>query len=351
MRGSDGHDFRSAASFPGADTRQWCSFGIVQDDPSGDKHSVRFTDDTGQPLPHGVLVDVKLEPSGIIVPCRVVMRTAGSGEAEWDPIGPGDEVFVGIAEGDERAGCVILGRLNNTKDVFPMLVAGQDTTNNSVVMRRYRAPYILESGTAIQIRNALTGSQVVLDPTGGVMINSSDKHALAMTAVGVTLALGDGDVSLQLDPSAHTAAIQAKGTSLLLGDKSSTFQSGGTITFQTAGAGGQGHGVTLEQLMSILANLLAALQSPPTPPTPYAAGSMLSLVAIDGVLAQALAGANLPSPFVGVGGVGGGIIGSLPLTFGVAGVGGALNLGLANPLPALDVTGLFPGIGRPGFML
>src|ERR1700722_6710543 len=94
-------------SHPGADTRQWLSYGLVCQAVAGGDQSVRFTDDTGATLPQGVLVDVTLQPSGITVPCRVGAQSAGNGEGEFNPFGPGDEVLVAVPEGNERAGCVI----------------------------------------------------------------------------------------------------------------------------------------------------------------------------------------------------------------------------------------------------
>ncbi len=351
---SEGH-FREAASFPGADTRQWISWGIVQDDPSGGKRSVRFDDDDGQPLPHGVLVDVKLEPCGVIVPCRVLMRTAGGGEGEWDPIGPGDEVLVAIPEGDERAGCAILGRASNSKDVFPRSVAGQDTTKNSIVFRRYRSPFILESGTAIQLRNALTGSQLVLDATGGVILGSSDKHSLVMTSVGVILGLGDGSASFQLDPEKNTASIQAKGTSFLFDGSSSLFQTGGTLTFQTAGGGGQGHAVTLEQVVGLLLNFMNGLGTALLacrPPVSLNATILSSPAKLDAFMSAIVLGAGAsavplvpPAP--------GGNYAAYPLTFLAPLPGGAIAAAMAASglLSAVDLTGTIPGVGRAGFRL
>ena len=142
---------------PGMDTRQWISYGIVDAD-NPEARSVRFNDDGGTPLPEGVLVAVTLMPSGISVTCRVSSQNAGSGEGEYSPFGPGDEVLVAIPEGNERAGCAIIGRFNNAHDVFPQQVAGQDITNNDTTVRRLKTPYVLETAASYMVRSALSGA-------------------------------------------------------------------------------------------------------------------------------------------------------------------------------------------------
>lgn len=346
----DEGNFRDMGSGP---EKQWISFGIVQPDPSGSDHSVRFNDENGQPLPHGALVDVKLEPSGTIVPCRMIMRTAGAGEGEWDPIGPGDEVAVAIPGGDERAGCVILGRLSNSLDKFPAAVAGQDVTNNSIVMRRYRSPFVLESGTAVQLRNAKTGAQLTMDPAGSVFLGSGDKHVLAMTADVVSLALGSQDASFQLVADKKQATIQALGTSFLFDDVDSVFQTGGTLTFNTAGGGGGGHAVTLEQVVALFANytvmlgvgLLAAV-----PPVSLNATLLSSPSTLDAFLAALVLGAGLPLAPCAPPATPGGNFAAFPLTFGPTGAVGA-GMAASWPLAGLDQSGFVPGLGRPGFLL
>jgi len=124
-------DVRDLFAAPGTDTRQWISIGWVQSD-SEDGHSVAFQDENGTPLPNGVRVMVKLEPSGYIVPCMVGSHVSGVGESEYHPMGPGDIVLVAIPQGDERAGCVIICRISLSQDTFPQTVAGMDITQNNV---------------------------------------------------------------------------------------------------------------------------------------------------------------------------------------------------------------------------
>src|SRR5258708_21906914 len=110
--GVDQLSLNDGVAAPGADTRQWVSYGVVDDDQE-DQKSVTFDAD------HGPLVSVTLQPSGIPVVCRVAGWCAGNGEAEYFPFVSGDEVVVHVPEGDERAGCIITGRCNSQIDRFP----------------------------------------------------------------------------------------------------------------------------------------------------------------------------------------------------------------------------------------
>ena len=101
-----------AYAAPGMDTRQWVSFGTVNLETPNQK-SVAFTKE------YGPLVNVTLRPSAIPVVCRVSHEVAGAGEGEWFPFVGGNEVMVAIPEGDESAGCVIFGRLNQNRPVAP----------------------------------------------------------------------------------------------------------------------------------------------------------------------------------------------------------------------------------------
>src|ERR1019366_2087115 len=128
---------REAVAGP-IDTRQWVSYGTVSPE-TPDAKSTTFTKE------YGPLVNVKLHPTGIPVVCRVAHEVAGNGEGEWFPFIEGDEVIVLIPEGDETAGCVIMGRLNQEIDFWPTIVAGQDPRLNNFAFRRMRTPYIFET--------------------------------------------------------------------------------------------------------------------------------------------------------------------------------------------------------------
>jgi hypothetical protein len=248
-------DHSSAAdsfSHAGADTRQWISYGIVQQDIQGGDHSVRFNDDSGSPLPQGVLVDVKLMPSGIIVPCRVGGGVAGSGEAEYSPFGPGDEVLVAVPEGNERAGCVILSRLTNSSDTFPTTVASNDVTQNNVSFKRTLTPFIHEVGGSYTIHTSTTGAALTIGiqaPSqlmGGVMLNDGNSNVLTMSPTGVVLASGEG------------AQLTLGATSSLMTPGALTILTAGSAGLNTPAASVAVHAIGVEQVCMLIEGFMAA---------------------------------------------------------------------------------------------
>lgn len=250
---------RESLAGPGQDTRQWVSYGIVQPN-AGDSRSVRFDDGDGNPLPHGALVDVKLEPSGTIAPCRVSGgMEAGAGEGNWSPIGPGDEVLVVLPEGDERAGCVIIGKLSNAKDKFPRKVAGQDVTQNNIAFKRMVSPYILETGASYMIRSALTGASWSMGATGNLIFNDGAGSMLALSPDAIILQESTGTALLQIDPSKKNVVIQADTSSLLIDPNAASFTSPGTFAFNLAGMNASGHAITFEQTVGLILNAMVAM--------------------------------------------------------------------------------------------
>lgn len=288
LQAFDSTTMRDATAGPGQDTRQWVSYGIVNlDTPS--TRSVRFNDEDGNPLPPGPLVDVTLEPSGVVVPCRVGSQCAGSGESEWHPIGPGDEVLVAIPEGDERAGCVIICRLNQAgKDSMPGLVAGSDPTQNNFAFKRVKAAYLIESGTSLLLRNALTLQQLVFPQDGSVLLNSGDGHLLALNHTVLSLQKNDGSVSLQIDTSLDHLSLVAKGTSLVMSDLQSQFFTGGTLAIATSGINAFGHAITFEQVVNLFVNFIYFLNSAGDPSTWTMAGKILFPASFPATLTTAL---------------------------------------------------------------
>jgi hypothetical protein len=287
----DNAAFREIAKGPGADTRQWVSMGTVEIG-TADQHPVRFNDETGAPLPHGVLVDVKLRPSGIVVPCRVASDCAGNGEGEYHPFVDGDEVLVAIPGGDERAGCVILKRCNQAMDAFPRTVAGMDATANTLAFKRVRAPYAIESAAAIVLRVASTGSTLALDPTGQVFLSSGDGALLAMAHDACSFQLKDLSAGFQLDPSKKQASIIAGSTSVVVDNDASEWQTAGVLKVSTAGNGAAEHVTTIEavsNLMTALGLAIAALG-----PAPPLTGLSLGAVFAAGWPAILAAAAKLP---------------------------------------------------------
>jgi hypothetical protein len=239
--------------------QQWVSYGIVEPDTDG-QHSVRFNDENGAPLGHGVLVDVKLQPSGITVPCRVGNQCAGNGEGEWHPFGPGDEVMVLIPEGNERSGCVIVCRLNQSHDVFPTTVGGQDATTNTFGFKRHIVPFITEVGQSWIVRSFQTGAAMTLDPTGQILINDGDGSLLAMTPHAVSLMTAGQTAGFQIDLENNTVLIKAPGASLVLNNNgNSQWTSTGQLSISASGNPGLNNVATVQGVAQILAGFCTTL--------------------------------------------------------------------------------------------
>lgn len=317
--------FREALKGPGMDTRTWVSWGNVAED-SPDQHSVRFVDDEGDPFGEGPLVTVVLRPSGVTVVCRVATACAGLGESEWHPFVQGDDVLVVIPQGNTHAGCAIIGRGNNEIDAFPSVVAGQDVTGNTVGFKRLRSPFIVETASSYLIRSAVTGAQFGIDQTGQVIFNDGDGSRFFMGADAVGVSTADGSTSVQaLVGDKQIAMTAGDVTSLLLDANASQFTSPGTLSIGTSGAQTLQHAVTLEQVVNMLHNLLLSLAVVHPGPLIGAAIAPTAPAIINGMLP--LASIAPITPFQA-----------------------AILLALTNPLPNADLTGQFPGVGRPGFL-
>lgn len=178
QRGFDAVTMGEALARPGMDTRQWVSYGTVSPQQNVDGEvvdSVEFDDELGP------LVNVRLQPSDIDIRCRVAQRFAGAGEGEYSPFVEGDEVLVVLPLGDERAGCVIIGRLNNSIDTFPdTSVAGQDPTRNTFAFERRRTPFIQEYASSYMLRVASHGGFFLISDSGSITIRDGSKGALQM---------------------------------------------------------------------------------------------------------------------------------------------------------------------------
>lgn len=319
---------RDAVTGPGTDTRSWIQYGLVDASTAGG-HSTRFNDQDGTPLQEGVMVDVTLQPSGLSVPCRIAGQTGGSGEGEYSPFGPGDEVIVAIPDGNERNGCVIIGRLSNGKDVFPSTVAGIDVTKNNVTFRRLKTPYIMETASTWMVRSAATGANFNIDPTGNVMIADGLGSMLALNQSVIALQDGTQSSMLQIDTASKTLTLQSSSgnssaTTFQLDDGGglSSFMSGGSLALVTSGGGyALGHAVTVEQVIAILKAFMLALA-----PQGILTGTIVAGLAptILQLIAATLSGAVLTTTDQGT-----------------------LNALLAG---TPDPTGTKPGFGRPGLL-
>jgi len=350
MRGTiDEANLRSLVSGPGTDTRQWVSYGFVAQDTS-EARSVIFKDKDGVPLETGPLVTVALQPSGALVACRVASWVAGIGEGSWFPFQERDEVIVAIPGGDEGAGPVIIGRLNQALDTFPTVVAGADPTKNNVAFIRIRPPLILESAEAVLIHNAKTGAQISLSGEGNALISDGARNHLFFSSDVVALETGDKEVFVQLQVASKRLAFKAGAAQLQLANSildTSFLLAPGTFNLGTSGAAGKGHAVSTEQLMATLANLVCGLAAAGA----FAAGSPFgapawpasSPVVLDALLAALYTAQGGTTP-IGTGGLPGGSTATLSTA------SSALRTALASPTPTLDATGLIPGVGVPGLI-
>lgn len=320
---------------PGTDTRQWASYGTVDPD-SGDERSVRFVKGLGP------IVSVTLQPSGIPVECRVGAGVAGGGEGEYYPFCPNDEVLVVIPEGDERAGAVIVARLNNELDAWPDTVAANDATKNNFGFRRMRAPYVLETAHSYGVRNAVTGALLMMEASGvttiqdgffdflrlgpdfvGLQATDDPARDSPVTTPGATLMV------LQLDKKGKQirAELQGKGI-LTIGNDRCFFGSVGPIQISANGATPSEHVATTEQVLNLLHNLLFGLSLLSAPGALAGLGTPATR---DEFLATVLGSASSPAT------------GTLTPT-----VMGALAGAMQAKVP--NASGNRPGVTCPGFL-
>jgi len=315
---------------------------------SGSQKSTHFKDEKGTPLAAGPIVSVRLHPSDITVACRVASQFAGGGEGSWFPVSPGDEVIVGVPEGTERAGCVIIGRLGNAIDGFPTNVAGADPTENNFAFQKMRSPFLLETSGSYMVRSDTTLAQFAMDGEGNITLAAGSGQQLVLRSDFASFSLGDNTAKVQLDPEDSSVLLLAgdQATTLHLEATSSAFLTTGSLNIGTGGGPGNGHAVTLEQVISLLANFVIAGQLNPIKLFNPLLPAPLAITALNTILAAAIAGTALPSPLSTV--PGGIMIPALPLVFGPT---GAIGVALQNPAPQLDITGFYPGTGRATFLL
>lgn len=339
-----------AFKMPGIDPRQWISYGTV-DAGTPEQPPIIFKDADGNPGPYGPLVMVTLQPTGISVPCRVAGAIAGNGEADWYPFVPGDEVLVAIPEGDERAGCAIIGRLNQELDTFPLIVAGQDVTKNTFGFRRMRTPFIVETAAAYLIRSALTGSQIGIDSEGKVIINDGDQGSLAIGPEAIGLSSGDGESFMTIFPASKETYLGAGSSTFLLSETESKFISQAAISFATLGGSPNGTAVTAEQVVAFVINVLAVLASAGSftaGPLASAAYTIGAPAAMGTVIGGALTPLGGVVPFANPGAPAGNFASLVGLVFGP---GSPFAAAAANPIAPVDPTGFTLGYSRPGFKL
>lgn len=259
--GLDSATAGQALSGPGMDTRSWCSMGTVVDE-----HLFEWDADFGCEF-----VTVSLQPSKKTVRCRVLKFVAGQGEGESYPWMPGDEVLVAIPEGNERAGCVILGRLNNGTDKAPTNVAGQDPSKNSFGYRSMKAPFITECAGPWVVRSSVAGSFIGLDDKGQVTIRDGQGAGLQLapdhfsySGPGANGPMTAPDCLLQLDVTNRRFTLQAGDAVFTICGSQASPQANAInvpsgLIIQTGGNAAQEHAVSTEAVFNIVVQTLNAL--------------------------------------------------------------------------------------------
>lgn len=148
-RGAPALDFGRIArglARPGMDTRHWLSYATVAT-VDGEDGTANYTNPAAILVtPAGVEVDVILEPIGYPVTCRFGIA-AGSCHINT-PIRPGDQVIVGIPDGDASMVPQIFCVINGSSDPMPVGDDGMPIYRNDRVMIHAAA------GVPIEIRNA-----------------------------------------------------------------------------------------------------------------------------------------------------------------------------------------------------
>jgi hypothetical protein len=329
--GFDAATLREALAGPESDTRQWCSYGVVSlADTDGEEQSIIEYDPD-----HGPLVSVVLQPSGLHVTCRVGSMSAGNGEGSWDPFVKGDEVMVLIPEGDERAGCVIVSRLNNRFAKFPGTVAGSDVTKNNFAWRRRRTPYVEEVAGPMVLRHATTGAFFGFDATGQITVSNGDKAALFLRSDMLSLQNADADVLMQVDVSKKQIVMEANGTKFVLDKDQSSLVTQGTFSIASNGNSSSWHLATVEGVINLLVNFFVGLGA--ALPVPIPISTIISAVVIPGINGCVDQTTGVLSPAVTT---------ALQAAFGKQG---------SPPYSVPDPTGLWqslhPGVGNATFLI
>lgn len=258
-------------SRPGIDPRQWVSIGVVDSD---DDEVVFFDEDEGQPL-----VKVTLQPTKVPVYARVASMSAGNGEGEYHPFVKGDEVVVLIPRGREDSGCIIIGKLNNAIDKFPMeSVAGQDPTTNTFAFRRRRTPFVEEFAGPVTFRSALNESIISIDTAGIITIKDSENSVLQMSPDVIGFQGPSDDATgappeflMQLDLTGEHFLLQVKDAIVSLSSSTANPEQNiisvpGPLSIGTSANPPIEHAISTEAVASILEKLLLAIGGSLTPP-------------------------------------------------------------------------------------
>lgn len=194
----DARSLGEALAFPGIDPRTWFSFATVDPEVS----DMEFDED------HGYLVPITLQPSQVQCTGVCMQGTAGQAEGEHVPFVEGDTLVVGIVQGMERAGVVVLGRVSNARAQPPKTVAGQDSTKNNSAWRKQRAPHLEEYGDRWTIRQASSEALLNVDAGGTWTMRDGGKGVLQLSSDVFSYQSGDLTMILQFDLAASRFSLQ-----------------------------------------------------------------------------------------------------------------------------------------------
>lgn len=298
------------------------SYALVVAEKSGDESTVIVYQDAGPQ------VSVELQPSRIRVAARVGMSIAGEGEGEWYPFVEGDEVLVAIPDGDPRNGVVILARLTNARDTFPMRVAGQNARANKTGIRRQRAPFLWEIAEGWLLRQSASGAFISMEKAGRITIAGSTGAFLTVRDDFVGMQGADPELMIQVNDQKAKCRIQAKG-SLIEVKQELVRVLAPQVAIMASGLPPVGHAVTTEAVVNIIVSFMTAWAAALTPIALPMNGSAIAATISPAALlvlmnaAMGLASVGTVAPYLGA-------------------IAGALSA--RTP----DASGNFPGVGHPG---
>jgi len=252
-----------ALRVPGIDPRQWISNGLVVG--GEDDEPVLFDEDDGQ-----VYVQVQLEPSKLPVLCRLGASVAGNGEGDYTPFMVGDEVLVACPLGREDNGSVVICRLNNSLDKFPMeSVAGQDPTTNTFGFRRRRTAFVEEYAGPVLLRTALSEAFISIDEGGVVTIRGTDGVSMQMSPDAFQFQGPQSpdqapEYILQMDMDGEHFLVQVKDAIISIGSSSAdpdqnTISVPSAMTIGTAGNATAEHVLSTEAFTSLIGHMMQLL--------------------------------------------------------------------------------------------
>lgn len=155
----------------GIDPRHWLSYGTVC--TLNEDGSTNFSDGSAIHVsPTGVTVDVLLMPANQHVPCRYSGVQGGASGTIFTPIHPGDEVVVGIPDGDLRLPPVILAVMSGEHSPLPL------DTDRTPVFKNDRV-LVNAADVPVEIR-ASGGKSVMVNQDGTIQLGKQATEQLVL---------------------------------------------------------------------------------------------------------------------------------------------------------------------------